>query len=45
LSCLYTELHPPGVIAPGVIGGICLILALLRHAFLPVNLRAVRELR
>jgi membrane-bound serine protease (ClpP class) len=34
---LYTEFTHPGVVAPGVIGGICLILALFALNFLPVN--------
>lgn len=35
---LYTEFTHPGVVAPGVIGGICLVLALYDMHFLPVNL-------
>ncbi|PYU15526.1 MAG: serine protease, partial [Acidobacteria bacterium] len=35
---LYTEFTHPGVIAPGVIGGICMVLALYDMHFLPVNL-------
>jgi membrane-bound serine protease (ClpP class) len=38
---LYTEFTHPGVIAPGVIGGICLVLALYSASFLPVNLAGV----
>jgi membrane-bound serine protease (ClpP class) len=34
---LYTEFTHPGVIAPGVVGGICIILALYAMNFLPVN--------
>jgi len=35
---LYTEFTHPGVIAPGVVGGICIILALYAMNFLPVSL-------
>jgi membrane-bound serine protease (ClpP class) len=38
---LYTEFTHPGVIAPGVFGGICMLLALYAMHILPVNLAGV----
>jgi membrane-bound serine protease (ClpP class) len=38
---LYTEFTHPGVVAPGVIGGISLVLALYAMHFLPINLAGV----
>jgi membrane-bound serine protease (ClpP class) len=38
---LYTEFTHPGMVAPGVVGGICLVLALYAMHLLPVNLAGV----
>jgi len=38
---LYTEFTHPGVIAPGVIGAVCAVLALFAMHLLPVNLAGV----
>ena len=37
LILLYFEFTNPGFIAPGVIGGICLLLSVLGLSFLPIN--------
>jgi membrane-bound serine protease (ClpP class) len=34
---LYFEFSNPGFVAPGVIGGICLLLSILGFSFLPIN--------
>jgi membrane-bound serine protease (ClpP class) len=38
---LYTEFTHPGVVVPGVVGGICMVLALYAMHILPVNLAGV----
>lgn len=38
---LYTEFTHPGMVAPGVIGGICVVLALYAMHLLPVNITGV----
>jgi membrane-bound serine protease (ClpP class) len=38
---LYTEFTHPGMVAPGVVGGICAVLALYAMHFLPVNFAGV----
>ena len=37
LVLLYFEFSNPGFVAPGVVGAICLLLAILGFSFLPVN--------
>src|SRR4029079_18835523 len=37
LVCIYLEVTHPGMILPGVAGGICLILSLFAFNLLPVN--------
>lgn len=37
LILLYFEFTNPGFVAPGVIGGICLLLSILGFSFLPIN--------
>ena len=38
---LYTEFTHPGMVAPGVAGGICLVLALYAMQILPVNIAGI----
>ena len=38
---LYTEFTHPGVVAPGVVGGICMLLALYAMQILPINAAGV----
>lgn len=38
---LYFEFTSPGMIVPGVVGGICLILGLLGFSFIPINMAGV----
>lgn len=38
---LYTEFTHPGLVAPGVAGGICLVLALYAMQILPVNIAGI----
>jgi len=38
---LYFEFTSPGMIVPGVVGGICLILGLIGFSFIPINMAGV----
>jgi membrane-bound serine protease (ClpP class) len=38
---LYTEFTHPGMVAPGVIGGICIVLAMYAMHLLPVNIAGI----
>jgi len=41
LVCLYVEFTHPGMVAPGVAGALCLILALYGFNFVPINYAGV----
>jgi membrane-bound serine protease (ClpP class) len=41
LACLYLEFTHPGMVAPGVAGAICLVLALYGFNFVPINYAGV----
>jgi membrane-bound serine protease (ClpP class) len=41
LACLYIEFTRPGMVAPGVVGAISLVLALYGFNFLPINYAGV----
>jgi membrane-bound serine protease (ClpP class) len=41
LACLYLEFTHPGMVAPGVAGALCLLLALYGFNFVPINYAGV----
>jgi membrane-bound serine protease (ClpP class) len=41
LACLYVEFTHPGMVAPGVVGAISLVLALYAFNFMPINYAGV----
>jgi membrane-bound serine protease (ClpP class) len=41
MLCLTIELWNPGAVLPGVVGGVCLLLALFAFSMLPVNVAGV----
>jgi len=41
LACIYLEFTHPGMVAPGVVGAIALVLALYAFNFLPINYAGV----
>ena len=41
MLCLTIELWNPGAVLPGVVGGVCLLLAFFAFSMLPVNVAGV----